>query len=128
MKKISITRFIYDKIHYSNEAVIYDILNLIYNNNKSKSDGYIVNEFKGKIKFYNQEGGEAHQITLQNNKIYEYHVDKIIPYDNKKKQIHFLNIGEDYEDCAFLIFDNKDNTRGLLKIQGILVEKTVLSV
>ena len=72
MKKISITRFIYDKIHYSNEAVIYDILNLIYDNNKSKSDGYIENEFNGKIKFYNQDGGESHQITLQDNKTYEY--------------------------------------------------------
>lgn len=122
MSEISITHFIYDKIHYSNEPVIYEILDLIFDNNKSKSGGYLVSKFKEKLHFYNQYGGTSsslHHITLKDNKTYEYHISKIIPFENNKKQIHFLNIDEDYDDCAFLIFDNDKNTRGLLKIQGI---------
>jgi hypothetical protein len=45
MKEISITKFVYDKIHYSNESIIYEILDLIFDNNKSKSNGYLINEF-----------------------------------------------------------------------------------
>ena len=119
MKEISITKFVYDKIHYSNESIIYEILDLIFDNNKSKSNGYLINEYKGELNFYNQNGGEVHNIKLKDNKTYEYHVNKIIPFENNKKQIHFLNIDEDYDDCAFLIFDNNEKTRGLLKIQGI---------
>ena len=51
MSEISITRFIYDKIHYSNEPVIYEILDLIFDSNKSKSDGYLVSKFKEKLHF-----------------------------------------------------------------------------
>ena len=75
---------------------------------------------KGKLSFKTQIGGKKKLIKLENGKTYEYHIDTIVPYDDTKTQISFMNLTETHDNCVFLFFDNSDSKDNTLYIQAIM--------
>jgi hypothetical protein len=117
--EVSIAKTVYSKfkgIHYSEETQ--NIFELIYRNG-IKSKG-ILTQTKGKLSFKSQVGGDKKLIKLENGKTYEYHIDTIVPYDDTKTQISFMNLTETHDNCVFLFFDNNDSKDNTLYIQAIM--------
>lgn len=116
--EISIAKTVYNKfkgIHYSEETQ--NIFELIYKNG-IKSKG-ILTQTKGKLSFKSQVGGKKQMIKLKDGKTYEYHIDTIVPYDDNKKQISFMNLTETHDNCVFLFFDTQESEDNILYIQSI---------
>lgn len=117
--EVSIAKTVYSKfkgIHYSEETQ--NIFELIYRNG-IKSKG-ILTQTKGKLSFKSQIGGDKKLIKLENGKTYEYHIDTIVPYDDTKTQISFMNLTETHDNCVFLFFDNNESEDNTLYIQAIM--------
>ena len=117
--EVFIARTVYNKfkgIQYT--EITQNILEII-NRNGIKSKG-ILTQTKGKLSFKTQIGGKKKLIKLENGKTYEYHIDTIVPYDDTKTQISFMNLTETHDNCVFLFFDNSDSKDNTLYIQAIM--------
>jgi hypothetical protein len=117
--EVSIAKTVYSKfkgIQYT--EITQNIFELIYRNG-IKSKG-ILTQTKGKLSFKSQVGGDKKLIKLENGKTYEYHIDTIVPYDDTKTQISFMNLTETHDNCVFLFFDNNDSKDNTLYIQAIM--------
>ena len=116
--EVSITKTVYNKfkgIHYAEETQ--NILEII--NRDCRLSKGLLTHTKSKLVFKSQVGGKKQMIKLKDGKTYEYHIDTIVPYDDTKKQISFLNITETDENCMFLFFDTQDSKDNTLYIQSI---------
>jgi hypothetical protein len=112
--EVFIARTVYNKfkyLHYVEETQ--NILEII--NRDCRLSKGLMTHSKSKLYFKSQVGGKKQMIKLKDGKTYEYHIDTIVPYDDTKKQISFLNLTETNDNCMFLFFDtqnSKENTPG----------------
>jgi len=116
--KVSITKTVYNKfkgIQYAEETQ--NIFEILYRDSRLSKG--ILTQTTNKINFKSQIGGKKKLIELSDGKIYEYHIDTIVPYDDTKKQISFMNITETSDNCVFLFFDTRDSIDNTLYIQSI---------
>jgi hypothetical protein len=115
--EISIKKLLLQKFHYSNSELLQNIYNKLSNNKLSKG---ILVKYSYKLNFEYQFGGKKYNMELDDNKVYEYHIDEVTPLDNNQKMINFLNISEMQEDCACIIYDTKSSNTNVMWIEGIL--------
>jgi hypothetical protein len=116
--EVFIARTVYNKfkyLHYVEETE--NILEII-NRDCRLSKGLMIHS-KSKLYFKSQVGGKKQMIKLKDGKTYEYHIDTIVPYDDNKKQISFLNLTETNDNCMFLFFDTQNSKENTLYIQSI---------
>jgi hypothetical protein len=118
---VSIAKMVYKKFKYNYKEEIQNIFNIIYNDGR-KSFGSL-EQTSGKLSFKIHKGGKKQLIKLKDRNIYEYHIDAITPLDDTQKQIHFMNLTENHDNCVFLYFDTKDSGNNSLIIQSIMNDK-----
>jgi hypothetical protein len=108
---VSIAKTVYRKfkgIHYSEETQnIFEIIRRY----GIKTRSGILTQTNSKLVFKSQVGGKKRLIKLENGKTYEYHVDTIVPYDDNKKQISFLNLTETDDIRRVVIRTSASETR-----------------
>ena len=120
MEEISIIKTLFQKFNFRNKEIMQNICEIIRENmNVTRGLGYL-EKITGKLIFKTQIGGKKHRIKLENNKIFEFHIDIIKLEDSNQKIINFLNINENYENCAFILYDSKESGKSKMTIQGIL--------
>ena len=105
--EVAISKVIRKKFKYTNNEEIVDILSFI-SDKCMKSKGILI-ESTGKLSFKIQKGGKKKLIKLEDDKVYEYHVDGITPLDDNQKQLNFMNLTENHDNCVCLYFDRKKN-------------------
>ena len=81
--EVTISKLIREKFNYINNEEIVDIINFISDTSR-KLKGILV-EKNSKLSFKIQKGGKKKLIKLEDDKVYEYHIDGITPLDDKHK-------------------------------------------
>ena len=115
--KVWIRRTVYSKFNYTNSELIQNIINhLNFNNYSGKG---ILTRTSYPIHLLQQVGGKKKEIKLEDGYTYEYHIDEIIPIDNKHNRLCFVNIDESQEYCACLLYNTKKSGKTILRIEGI---------
>jgi hypothetical protein len=95
--EVSIIKTVYKKFNYINSELIQNILNhLNFNNYSGKG---ILTRKTYPIHLLQQIGGTKREIKLKDGYNYEYHIDEIIPMDDKNNRICFFNIEESHDNC-----------------------------
>ena len=119
--KVSILKTVYNKFNHINSELIQNIRNhLNFNNYAGKG---ILTRKSYPIHLLQQIGGTKREIKLKDGYKYEYHIDEIIPIDDKNNRICFFNIEESHDNCACLLYNTKKSDNTILRIEGIFNEK-----
>ena len=119
--KVSILKTVYNKFNHINSELIQNIRNhLNFNNYAGKG---ILTRKSYPIHLLQQIGGTKREIKLKDGYKYEYHIDEIIPIDDKNNRICFFNIEESHDNCACLLYNTKKSGKTILRIEGIFNEK-----
>ena len=115
--EVWIIRTVYSKFNYINSELIQNIMNhLNFNNYVGKG---ILTRKTYPINLLQQVGGVKKEIKLKDGYNYEYHIDEIIPIDDKNNRICFFNIEESHDNCACLLYNTKKSGKTILRIEGI---------
>ena len=115
--KVSILKTVYNKFNHINSELIQNIRNhLNFNNYAGKG---ILTRKSYPIHLLQQIGGTKREIKLKDGYKYEYHIDEIIPIDDKNNRICFFNIEESHDNCACLLYNTKKSGKTILRIEGI---------
>ena len=115
--EVWIIRTVYSKFNYINSELIQNIMNhLNFNNYAGKG---ILTRKTYPINLLQQVGGVKKEIKLKDGYTYEYHIDEIIPIDDKNNRICFFNIEESHDNCACLLYNTKKSGKTILRIEGI---------
>jgi hypothetical protein len=117
--EVSITKIVYSKFKGIQFTGVTQNIFEILQRHGIKTKGGLLTHSKGKLAFKSQVGGKKQIIKLKDGKTYEYHIDTIVPYDDTKKQISFMNLNETNDNCMFLFFDTQNSKENTLYIQSI---------
>jgi len=117
--EVSIAKTVYSKFRGIQFTDVTQNIFEILQSHGIKTKSGLITHTKGKLSFKSQVGGKKQIIKLKDGKTYEYHIDTIVPYDDTKKQISFLNLTETDENCVFLFFDTQNSKENTLYIQSI---------
>ena len=146
--EVAISKVIRKKFKYINNEEIVDILSFI-SDKCMKSKGILI-ESTGKLSFKIQKGGKKKLIKLEDDKVYEYHIDGITPIDDNQKQLNFMNLTENHDtndnklcllsgalknslpifkgvNCVCFYFDRKSSEDNSLIIQSLMNEYIINS-
>jgi hypothetical protein len=118
--EVWIIRTVYSKFDYKYCELRQNIINhLIFNNYSGKG---ILTRKTYPIHLLEQVGTNGSikkEIKLKDENTYEYHIDEIIPIDNKNNRLCFVNIDKSQEYCACLLYNTKKSGKSVLRIEGI---------
>ena len=115
--EVWIIRTVYSKFNYINSELIQNIMNhLNFNNYAGKG---ILTRKTYPINLLQQVGGVKKEIKLKDGYTYEYHIDEIIPIDDKNNRLCFFNIEETHDNCACLLYNTRKSGKTILRIEGI---------
>ena len=118
MTSVSITNMILNKFKYDYNAEtrdnIYDYRNL----HKIGCKGTLTH-YKYNINFKSQIGGKTYEIKLNDNKIYEFYMDEIIPDTNDMRRMCFMSNSYSYE-CLCVLFGTKNSGDNTMRIEGVM--------
>ena len=113
--EVWIIRTVYEKFDYKYCELRQNIINhLIFNNYSGKG---ILTRKTYPIHLLEQV--DANGNIKKEGNTYEYHIDEIIPIDNKNNRLCFVNIDKSQEYCACLLYNTKTSGKTILKIEGI---------
>ena len=115
--EVWIRRTVYSKFNNINSELIQNIMNhLNFNNYAGKG---ILTRKTYPINLLQQVGGVKKEIKLKDGYTYEYHIDEIIPIDDKHNRLCFFNIEETHDNCACLLYNTRKSGKTILRIEGI---------
>jgi hypothetical protein len=120
MNEILITNTIFKYFNDINETEIRQNI-IMYIEKYNIGNKAISTKTKHKIKFKNyssQIGGEAYEIKLKDNQTYYYNIENIEPISKSKYKMSFMTF-DNINECACLIFGNKESKNNVLSIAGI---------